>query len=678
MKPSNVGTGLVTGQFGIAVADGLDPDKEPEVLPLQGTITFTPSVEYLPNLTSEPNPITIMTGPIEAVLDSEGYVCTPGPDGITPFYRGIRLMATDDPDLSVVNWTWSVVYSFNPVRGRTPKKPAHPMSLLEGAEEDLTKVAPVPSSPGIGTPQALALLQQAVEAAALAGENSSAALEVVARADAGEFKGERGLTGLNGANVLPTDIAIAQAVKTPGSDTVTALSTAFVTAQTDYVELLAARSRTTRLQLSKYAGGFQVSCITPDNLSHMTYQFPTPVDDYWIAGEVWAGAMGTTNLADSKGFPVLTKTGVYNSASATPFTTEVGATFTGTVVLPRPGRIAFKHYGDDRGGMWRLTLNGAASKDITTWSVAAGTVEDTAWSNLGAGTYVVAGTFMGNDPAHTPTATARGWLARSDGSQPEVLAYTAGPVMETLVAPKSNRDFALRIAPASGGTSEFVPHHGVPTGVSAETMKVYDGGTVIDVASMTTGQTIDITSFELAQHIYGRNPATGSANLIELWTTHRIYADGRLAINGRFKTLADLIFNRSYVIMGPVRNAVFDKCVTSIRKEYESTPAMHGTSTYLTAESDTAESFCFLSSTRPELGMAFRYNNSAETIRRGQPNKREAGTRSMLEHRNADFLKHYQFLYADDAPVPAGTVHRFSGDYVHVSAPSVLSLLRLS
>lgn len=165
MLPTNVGTGLIVGQFGLGVADGSDPDREPELIPVSGRIIFTPSVTYLPNVTADPNPITIISGPIVAVLDADGYVCTPGPDGVSPMYRGIRLFATNDPDMSVENWTWSVVYQFDPVNGFAPKLPAHAMALLEGEEIDLTKVVPVPSSPGIGTPQALALLA-AAEAAA--------------------------------------------------------------------------------------------------------------------------------------------------------------------------------------------------------------------------------------------------------------------------------------------------------------------------------------------------------------------------------------------------------------------------------------------------------------------------------------------------------------------------------
>lgn len=165
MLPTNVGTGLVVGQFGLGVIDSPDIDREPEAVPLSGRIIFTPSVVYFPNVTADPNPITIMAGPIVGVLDESGYLCTPDTETGLPAYRGVRLFATNDPDMSVENWTWSVVYQFDSINGFAPKLPAHAMALLEGEEIDLTKVVPVPSSPGIGTPQALALLA-AAEAAA--------------------------------------------------------------------------------------------------------------------------------------------------------------------------------------------------------------------------------------------------------------------------------------------------------------------------------------------------------------------------------------------------------------------------------------------------------------------------------------------------------------------------------
>lgn len=227
MKPTNMGTGRVVGQFGVGVVDGLDLDDEPDVVPLSGTVTFTPSVPYLPNNSALPNPITIMTAPIKGVLDHEGYLCTPSSDGVTPLYRGVRLFATDDPDMSVENWTYSVAYSFGAVNGVTPVMKAHSVSLPEDSVIDLTRVGEVPSSPGVGTPQALALLAAAEDAAANAGLAAAAAegiaLQLRADADAGAFKGD---TGAPGPNTIPTDTSVAFNIQDPETLTGRALSAA--------------------------------------------------------------------------------------------------------------------------------------------------------------------------------------------------------------------------------------------------------------------------------------------------------------------------------------------------------------------------------------------------------------------------------------------------------------------
>lgn len=224
MLATNIGTGLVVGQFGVGVADGPDVDREPEVIPLSGSITFTPSIPYLPNVTADPNPITIVTAPIKGVLDEEGYLCTPAADGVTPQYRGIRLFATDDPDGSVKNWTYSVAYRFNVINGATPTMKAHSMSLPEGSEVDLTTIVEVPSSPGVGTPQALALLALAQDAAARSAVDADVAARVAQSvrddADAGVFKGE---TGPAGPNTVPTDEFNAALIEDPESLTGTAL-----------------------------------------------------------------------------------------------------------------------------------------------------------------------------------------------------------------------------------------------------------------------------------------------------------------------------------------------------------------------------------------------------------------------------------------------------------------------
>ena len=118
LLPTNIATGRVTGQFLAGVVDGADDDQDPDAIPAAGFVTFTASVPYLPDPTSAPNPTTILTTSVVAVLDNEGYLCTPAPGTLEPSYRGVRLIATDDPDLSVEGWTWNATYSFSTVAGQ--------------------------------------------------------------------------------------------------------------------------------------------------------------------------------------------------------------------------------------------------------------------------------------------------------------------------------------------------------------------------------------------------------------------------------------------------------------------------------------------------------------------------------------------------------------------------------
>lgn len=184
--PANVDTGLVTGRFIVGVADGPDPDREPDAIPASGTVTFTASVPYLPNPTSTPAPVTVLKVPIIAVLDADGHLCTPDPtDPSKAGQRGIRLIATDDPDLSVQDWTWNVTYAFQPVNGVRPQIASHSMALPSGASIDLTTVVRVPSSSGIGTEQAEALAAAAQAAAAAASQAAQEAAQAAQATDEG-------------------------------------------------------------------------------------------------------------------------------------------------------------------------------------------------------------------------------------------------------------------------------------------------------------------------------------------------------------------------------------------------------------------------------------------------------------------------------------------------------------
>lgn len=137
--PSNISFGTVTGRFMRAVADGLDPDRDPDGIPLAGLIIrFTPSATVFKNVTASPGPVTIVADPIAVTTNEDGVLI--GPDGIP----GVRLVATDDPDLNPTGWTWRVSIS------GTGQTISFSFVLPTDATVDLTTLVPVPSNPGQG------------------------------------------------------------------------------------------------------------------------------------------------------------------------------------------------------------------------------------------------------------------------------------------------------------------------------------------------------------------------------------------------------------------------------------------------------------------------------------------------------------------------------------------------
>lgn len=146
--PSNVSYGTVVGRFLLAYADGVDSDLYPDGVPAKGTILFTPAPANIKDVSAlvgtTVTPVTFMPATIQCSLDSQGYLL--GSDG----ERGVRLVATDDPDLNPTDWTWQVDYRLTDqddvaVRGI----PTHDIEVPGGEVTDLTLVAPVAGSDGI-------------------------------------------------------------------------------------------------------------------------------------------------------------------------------------------------------------------------------------------------------------------------------------------------------------------------------------------------------------------------------------------------------------------------------------------------------------------------------------------------------------------------------------------------
>lgn len=140
--PTNVSYGTVTGRFMLAYADSSDVDPQPDGVPANGFVIFTPSPVKLLNAGASPAPVTILPAPVIANLNDEGYIEGFAGDA------GIRLVATDDVDLNPLDWSWSVDFRLTDEAGVAVNLPGFSFELPGNTTVDLTTVSPVPSADG--------------------------------------------------------------------------------------------------------------------------------------------------------------------------------------------------------------------------------------------------------------------------------------------------------------------------------------------------------------------------------------------------------------------------------------------------------------------------------------------------------------------------------------------------
>lgn len=141
--PSNLSYGTVVGRFLLAYADSNDVGSNPDAVPAQGTIYFTPSPNYIKDVTASPAPVTILPASVECSLDADGYLVGYGTD------QGVRLIATDDPQGNPVDWTWQVEFRLTDATGTAVRTiPNFSFALPGGTTVDLTTAMPVTDSNG--------------------------------------------------------------------------------------------------------------------------------------------------------------------------------------------------------------------------------------------------------------------------------------------------------------------------------------------------------------------------------------------------------------------------------------------------------------------------------------------------------------------------------------------------
>lgn len=92
------------------------------------------------------------------------------------------------------------------------------------------------------------------------------------------------------------------------------------------------------------------------------------------------------------------------------YASAIGGYFEGSFT---GSKLKFRHYSDNRGGVWEFVLSDGKKKRISTWASKEGVKTVDIFTDLPDAVYTVKATFKGDDPNHKPSTgknTSRGWV----------------------------------------------------------------------------------------------------------------------------------------------------------------------------------------------------------------------------------------------------------------------------
>lgn len=181
--PEEIPTGTLTGQFYFVNEDNIDADTNPELTVVRGFVRCVASVKTLRIASKK---AVIIPLRFDAQFDSQGNLVPENGNGI-----GMEMPAVDSPLFDTTGWTWTATFELVEAEtGFTVNLAPVPFQIFEGKVTDLSDLVPVEPSQGVITTR---------------GEPGPVGLP-----------GQDGLDGLDGSNVLPTNTAVANALREDG------------------------------------------------------------------------------------------------------------------------------------------------------------------------------------------------------------------------------------------------------------------------------------------------------------------------------------------------------------------------------------------------------------------------------------------------------------------------------
>lgn len=310
-------------------------------------------------------------------------------------------------------------------------------------------------------------------------------------------------------------------------------------------------------------------------------------------------------------------------------------------------------YADDRGGSWKISVDGEDYGTYSTWSDVP-VAEKTLFEKLNLSTsgHTVVLEFIGADPNNVVT-TPRGWLKKADEGAWEVYGDPRGkkltPKFE-LTNSSSNKEFAFNVSPADQPTAgEWFPQH---NGIGTTTI-----GTKGIQTLELDGQVIDLdTPSELIEFDYGTFSQVAYSKLSSE-TDDR----AKIVISYNFEKtvkqyfemefLKDSIINKGYAFMLPAQ----DDFVSQFKSNARETKKAETVTTDIDIPFNNININEFIATSD-------NVDKSSYFVRAKWENTYCDIVSSFLQSRAIGIQKAYP-LFFESEPVSAGTIVYFDGEW---------------
>lgn len=299
--------------------------------------------------------------------------------------------------------------------------------------------------------------------------------------------------------------------------------------------------------------------IAPDEFNAMRYFRDTSNSDEFMKGfdnYVASQKMMNVDYPSNEDFNSVTKGKINETVgNNNPYATEIGTTiehrFTGY-------SISFNSIKEQRGGIWKATIDGVFVKNISTWGTTGIATVELITDKLENTEHVLTLEFIGQDPEH-PTSTPRGWIrfAKYQGSSGTTFTVVKRTVENKIVKtidvayPSSNKEYAIAVRP-KGSTigSEFFPYHGVQTSFKGENYvrKLIVDGLEVDLTKKS--EKINFKEAKLIQKVSHKLPTDDNTRMEATFIA--TFKDNRVYNEVRFKWLKPSQVTSGFVFQLPV------------------------------------------------------------------------------------------------------------------------------